>query len=89
MRRKGRRESDMTDGAETPDTEALVETGGELFERIRRGEDVEADLRAWSKQVDRITGRQSARVLSHLERACVRLQIKIKVLIRAKAEPHP
>ena len=74
----------MIEGTETAETEALLEAGEDLFERIRRGEDVEADLRAWSKRVDRITGRRLTPAFAKAERPSVRLQIKINVLLRAK-----
>jgi len=76
----------MTDGTANAETEALIEAGGELFERIRRGEDVEADLGTWSKGIDRITGRRPSRVFAKVEAGTMRLQIKINVVIQAKGE---
>ena len=41
---------------ETAATNALLETGEDLFNRAARGEDVAAELKAWQKRVDRNTG---------------------------------
>ncbi len=76
----------MTDGSDPAEIEALVEESDELVARIRCGEDVEADLSAWSERVDRITGRRPTRAFAEPEGVGVRLQIKIRVMIGTKGE---
>lgn len=76
----------MTEHADPAEIDALVEESDELVARIRCGDDVEADLWAWSERVDRITGRRPSHIFAGTDVAGVRLEIKIKVMVRPKGE---
>jgi hypothetical protein len=76
----------MRDTTETAALDALHENAEELWNRILRGEDVDADLKAYSKRVERMMADYPlARLLARIHWAYLNTRARIKYALRGGA----